>query len=393
MSMATNHNFSGSPLTEVNTDDTGVDIQHQILGESLTFLYRAMPSVALGHVVAGSFIVVALHDVVPRLNLYVWLGVLICASIVSLGATMFAERRLMDAPVKKIQNWANILTICNFVQASIWGASVFLIWPGDIGHRAVLVTALAGIIAAGGMMLAQHRRSFVIYCLPITIPAVIQLALSGTRLEIILAVLLISYSGLLLISVNRLTDVFLDGLRIRFLMQAESRTDALTALANRRGFDESLRSIWQQSIRTQQPMGLLIIDVDLFKAYNDYYGHPQGDIALKKIGELLLKVASRSTDMCARIGGEEFAVIMPATELEGSRQVAEDFQKALTNARILHRNCARGFLSVSIGLNVITPETSTSADLFMRETDQALYEAKESGRNKTCLAKSNTRAE
>ena len=176
-------------------------------------------------------------------------------------------------------------------------------------------------------------------------------------------------------------------------MQAESRTDALTALANRRGFDESLRSIWQQSIRTQQPMGLLIIDVDLFKAYNDYYGHPQGDIALKKIGELLLKVASRSTDMCARIGGEEFAVIMPATELEGSRQVAEDFQKALTNARILHRNCDRGFLSVSIGLNVITPETSTSADLFMRETDQALYEAKESGRNKTCLAKSNTRAE
>jgi diguanylate cyclase (GGDEF)-like protein len=255
------------------------------------------------------------------------------------------------------------------------------------------VATLAGIIAAGGIMLALHRRSFVIYCLPITIPAVIQLALSGTRLEIILAVLLISYSGLLLISVNRLTNVFLHGLRIRFLMQAESRTDALTALANRRGFDESLRSIWQQSIRTQQPMGLLIIDVDLFKAYNDYYGHPQGDIALKKVGELLLKVASRSTDMCARIGGEEFAVIMSATELEGSRQVAEDFQEALTNARIPHRNCDRGFLSVSIGLNVMTPEKSSSADLFMMETDQALYQAKESGRNKICVARSNTSAE
>jgi diguanylate cyclase (GGDEF)-like protein len=393
MSMATNHNISGSPVTEVNTDDQGVDIQHQILVESLTFLYRAMPSVALGHVVAGSFIVVALHDVVPPLNLYGWLGVLIGASIVRLGATMLAARRLMDAPVKKIQNWANILTVCNFVQTSIWGASVFLIWPGDIGHRAVLVATLAGIIAAGGIMLALHRRSFVIYCLPITIPAVIQLALSGTRLEIILAVLLISYSGLLLISVNRLTNVFLDGLRIRFLMQAESRTDALTALANRRGFDESLRSIWQQSIRTQQPMGLLIIDVDLFKAYNDYYCHPQGDIALKKVGELLLKVASRSTDMCARIGGEEFAVIMSATELEGSRQVAEDFQEALTSARIPHRNCDRGFLSVSIGLNVMTPGKSSSADLFMMETDQALYEAKESGRNKICVVKSNTSAE
>ena len=251
------------------------------------------------------------------------------------------------------------------------------------------MTTLAGIIAAGGTMLVLHRRSFVTYCMPIAVPAVIQLALSGTRLEIILAVLLMSFSGLLIISVNRLSSVFLEGLRIRFLMQAESRTDALTALANRRGFDESLHSIWQQSIRAHQPMGLLIIDVDLFKTYNDYYGHPQGDIALKKVGELLLKVASRSTDMCARIGGEEFAVIMPATNLEGSRQVAEDFQKALTNARISHRKYERGFLSVSIGLNVITPKKTSSADLFMLETDKALYEAKESGRNKICVAGSN----
>ncbi|MBT7877167.1 MAG: GGDEF domain-containing protein [Gammaproteobacteria bacterium] len=388
--MATKHNFSGSQLSEANTDEKDVQIQHQILTESLTFFNRAMPSVALGHVVAGSVIVVALHDVVPALNLYAWLGALICVSFVRLGATMLAARRLMDAPVKKVQNWSNILTACNLAQTCIWGASVLLIWPGDIAHRAVLVTALAGIIAAGGTMLVLHRHSFAIYCLPIAIPAVIQLALSGTRLEIILAVLLVSYSGLLIISVNRLSNVFLDGLRIRFLMQAESRTDALTALANRRGFDESLRSIWQQSIRAQQPMGLLIIDVDRFKTYNDYYGHPQGDIALKKVGELLLEVASRSTDMCARIGGEEFAVIMPATNLEGSRQVAEDFQEALTNARIPHRKCDRGFLSVSIGLNVITPEKSSTADLFMLETDKALYEAKESGRNKICVARSKT---
>jgi diguanylate cyclase (GGDEF)-like protein len=393
MSMATNHDLSRRPVTEIEMDDNGVELQHQILIESLTFLYRAMPSAAAGHVFTGAFMVVALHDVVPRQNLYAWLGIVICVSLIRLGATLLAEHRLMDAPVKNIQNWANTLTICTFVQTSIWGASVFLIWPDDIGHRAVLVAILAGIIAAGGIMLALHRSSFMIYCLPITIPAVIQLALSGTRLEMILAVLLVFYSGLLFISVNRLTNKFLDGLRIRFLMQTESRTDPLTALANRRGFNESLNDIWQQSTRTQQPMGLLMIDVDFFKTYNDYYGHPQGDIALKKVGELLLKVASRSTDMCARIGGEEFAVIMSATELEGSRQVAEDFQEALSNARIPHRNYDRGFLSVSIGLNVMTPGKSSSASLFMMETDQALYEAKESGRNKICLARSITSAQ
>jgi diguanylate cyclase (GGDEF)-like protein len=390
--MATNQDLSNAPVTEVGIADTGVDIQHQILVESLTFLSRAMPSAAMGHIFAGSFIVVALHDVVPRLNLYVWLGIIICVSLIRLGATLFVERRRIDAPVKKIQRWANILTVLALVQTSIWGASVFLIWPDDIGYRAVLVAVLSGIIAAGGIMFALHRRSFLIYCLPIAIPTVIQLVLGGTRLEMILAVLLVFYSGFLLVSVNRLTNIFLDGLRIRFLMQTESRTDALTALANRRGFDETLHDIWRQSIRTKQSVGLLIIDVDFFKAYNDYYGHPQGDIALSKIGELLLKTASRSTDMCARIGGEEFAVIMPATELEGSRLVAEALQEALASALIPHRTSDRGFLSVSIGLNVKTPERSSSADLFMMETDQALYEAKESGRNKICLARSITSA-
>ena len=90
---------------------------------------------------------------------------------------MLAVRRLMDAPVKQVQHWANLLTVCNFVQTSIWGASVFLIWPGDIAHRAVLVTTLAGIIAAGGTMLILHRSSFMTYCMPIAIQAVIQLAL------------------------------------------------------------------------------------------------------------------------------------------------------------------------------------------------------------------------
>jgi len=391
--MATKPGLSDATVNEVNMTDTGVDIQHQILVESLTFLYRAMPSAAAGHAIAASLIVVALHDVVPHLNLYMWLGVIICVSLIRLGTTLFVERRLMDATVNKIQTWANILIALTLVQTSIWGASVFFIWPGDIAHRAVLVTILAGIIAAGGIMLALHRRSFVIYCLPIAIPVVIQLVMGGTKLELILAALLVFYSGLLLVSVNRLTNVFLEGLQIRFLMQTESRTDALTTLANRRGFDEALHDMWQQSIRTKQSVGLLIIDVDFFKAYNDYYGHPQGDIALKKVGELLLKIASRSTDMCARIGGEEFAVIMPATELEGCRQVAEAFQEALNSARIPHRKSDRGFLAVSMGLNVKTPDRSSSVDLFVMETDQALYEAKESGRNKICLARSITSTE
>ena len=369
---------------------TRQDLERQILLESLTFLYRSLPSAALGHSVAGGFVVYALYDVVSPERLFIWLFSIMFVAFARIGMTSFVERRMIDAEIKDIENWATWLLIMTFVQTSIWGSSVFFIWPDELPQRALLIVTLAGIIAAGGVMLALHRRSFVIYCLPIALPAAFQLVMTGGRLEYTLAGLLLVYSIILLVSINRLTGVFLEGLRLRFLMQNESRTDALTELTNRRGFDESLHDLWQQSIRSGQSIGILILDVDYFKNYNDYYGHPQGDVALKKLGQLLEKVASRSTDLCARIGGEEFAVIMPTTDLGGCRRVAEAIRAELAEARIPHRNSNHGFLTVSIGLNVKIPGRSDAVDHFIMEADMALYDAKESGRNCLAVAKSVT---
>ncbi len=274
-------------------------VDKQIRIESLLFLYRSMPSAALGHSVTGGFITFALYDVVDRDTLFFWLAAIISVSIIRLIATNFLQRRLIGLSETSVNTWAQILAAMTFVQTSIWGLSVFLIWPDDIAYRSVLIAILAGIIAAGGIMLALHRRSFWIYCLPISVPAVIQLVIGGTEIELVLASLLAFYSVLLLVSVNRLTNVFLEMLRLRFLMQSESRTDALTGLANRRGFDESLHDLWQQSIRSSQSLGLLSIDIDYFKNYNDYYGHPQGDVALKSFADMLKRVISRSTDVWA----------------------------------------------------------------------------------------------
>ncbi len=373
---------------ENNPDQQAANLEHQILVESLIFLYRSMTSAAIGHVFAACFIVYSLLEVVPENRLYGWLAAVVIISTTRLLLTRWVESRLQDAPTATIQVWASVLYVMTFVQTATWGASVFVIWPDSVEHRAVLVVILAGIIAAGGIILALHRRSFLVYCLPIAIPATAQLLISGGRLDITFAILLVFYSVLMFVSVNRLTDLFVDGLRLRFLMQTESRTDALTGLANRRGFDESLHDLWQQSIRAGQSMGLLMIDVDHFKAYNDYYGHPQGDVALKTVARHLSDVASRSTDVCARVGGEEFAVLMPITELAGCLQVAEDIQKSLNNARVAHRNSERGFLTISIGLNVVTPDKTKTPEMFVMEADQALYEAKESGRNVIAQAKS-----
>lgn len=377
----------------INASDeaqSALEIDRQVLIESLAFLYRSMPSAALGHSVAASFIAFALHEFVDQSSLFIWLGCIVLVAIIRVGVTAFVERKIIDAPATSIRLWANLLSALALVQTCIWGASVFIIWPDDIGYRAVLVAILAGVIATGGIMLALHKRSFLIYCLPISIPATIVLLMGGSQLEYLLAALLVFYSSMLYFAVNRLSNVFLEGLKTRHLMQTESRTDALTLLANRRGFDENLHDIWQQSIRSSQPIGLLIIDVDFFKNYNDYYGHPQGDIALKKMGELFRKIASRSTDLCARIGGEEFAILMPTTELDGCEQVANAIMEELSIARIPHKHGQNGFLTVSIGLNVVIPERDDSMNAFVMETDQALYEAKETGRNRISIARSVT---
>jgi two-component system, chemotaxis family, response regulator WspR len=133
---------------------------------------------------------------------------------------------------------------------------------------------------------------------------------------------------------------------------------------------------------------LISIDVDHFKNYNDFYGHPRGDIALMKLAEILLKVASRSTDLCARIGGEEFVVLMAATDIEGAQLVATSIQKELNEAQIPHENSKLGFLSVSMGLNVTEPNRASLFEAFVQETDEALYAAKATGRNTICIAPS-----
>ena len=364
------------------------EVERQILIESLALLYRSMPTASLGHAVAAGFITYALYGAITSAILFAWMGCVVVVATARVGVTAFVEQRIARAPFASIQRWSNLLATLTFIQTSIWGASVFVIWPGDIALRALLITILAGIVATGGIMLSLHRRSFIVYCLPIALPVVSQLFMSGSEIETILGILFAFFSVLIYASVNRLTQMFRKLLRVRHMMQTESRTDALTQLANRRGFDENMQDTWQRAVRAQQPIGLLIIDVDYFKDYNDFYGHPQGDIALKKLGELFRKIASRSTDFCARVGGEEFAVIMPTTELEGSLQVAQTIMDELAQARIPHRNCQHGLLTLSIGLNVAKPGRDSNRHTFLMEADQALYEAKESGRNQICIARS-----
>ena len=158
--------------------------------------------------------------------------------------------------------------------------------------------------------------------------------------------------------------------------------DQLTGIPNRRSFDNRLNLEWNRAIREKQPLSILMVDVDRFKKYNDAYGHQQGDVALQIIARVLKQSLRRSVDFAARWGGEEFAVLLPATDSNGAALVAEKIRKEIENEPIPCSDAGGGNVTVSIGIGSQIPTRQSMIENLISLADGALYKAKESGRNR-----------
>jgi len=165
------------------------------------------------------------------------------------------------------------------------------------------------------------------------------------------------------------------------------RIDQLTDIPNRRSFDERLPLEWGRAIRTKTPISLLILDLDYFKNYNDTYGHLQGDKALQAAAKLFLQELKRSGDLVARWGGEEFAILLSNTDINGALDVAERIRQRVENMQIPLADGSSSRMTVSAGVNSLTPTASSSLEDFIHHADMALYTAKREGRNRVCLYK------
>lgn len=157
-----------------------------------------------------------------------------------------------------------------------------------------------------------------------------------------------------------------------------SRHDELTGLANRRAFDAFLLEAFNRARRYERPLSLLTIDIDEFKAYNDTYGHPAGDEVLSAVAAVFAGVA-RDTDLVARIGGEEFAIVLPETSVGGARALAERVRRKVSELRL------QRVVTVSVGIASLSSGIST-AHALLKESDAALYVAKRGGRNRVVVS-------
>lgn len=170
-------------------------------------------------------------------------------------------------------------------------------------------------------------------------------------------------------------------------LEAFSRTDGLLQIANRAYFDDRMRVECADAFRRKVPMSLIMIDVDYFKRYNDHYGHLEGDKCLKRIAQTIRRALLRTTDLVARYGGEELAVILPDTDASGARIVAERILQEIQMLAIPHaRSSINRHVTISLGLiSAIPPERDAPASLIA-QADSALYKAKEAGRNRWCTS-------
>lgn len=169
----------------------------------------------------------------------------------------------------------------------------------------------------------------------------------------------------------------------RDLLVALAERDGLTGVSNRRRFDQVLSKDYRHALREQKPLALLMIDIDDFKLFNDYYGHLAGDEALKQVVLTIDKTLNRPLDQVARYGGEEFACLLPGTDIEGMKLIAESILKAVRGLQIPHKfSRATNILTLSLGGVSIIPEHGHNPNVIVEKADIMLYKAKDSGRNR-----------
>ncbi len=174
-------------------------------------------------------------------------------------------------------------------------------------------------------------------------------------------------------------------LQLQRELEELSYRDSLTGVANRRMFDTLYPVEWAKAHATGEPLSLIVIDIDYFKQYNDHYGHVQGDECLRRVAQALDSCASRSRDLCARFGGEEFILLLPATDAGAARNVAERCRKLLEHKDIPHARSGVGrMITVSIGVGTIVPGAHDDRNVFLDRVDRRLYQAKSAGRDRIC---------
>lgn len=352
---------------------------HALANEELAYIYRgrhnALLVTALSGVVAAAVLVWGLKSYTA----FVWFAGLMMANAWHwhIGRSDKVTGAVIS-PLAEIK-----LHIAAAGLAGLgWGSAAFLLPWLHASSQGVMVVLLVIAVITAMPRLVVFLPLFYAYTAGVLVPLLLALPFLPTDTAILGAVVLLVTGLTLVLSAREIRELVVQILLKQIAFEQVSWEDRLTGLGNRRHFDEKLDAGWRQSARQGVPLSLIILDVDMFKKYNDKYGHPAGDECLRQVAAALGGSVKRAGDTVARYGGEEFGVVMVHMPMADAKAMGERMRSAVEALELEHEPSPFGRVTISIGGATVIPSTDSSPQELIARADEALYRAKEGGRNR-----------
>ena len=280
------------------------------------------------------------------------------------------------------------------VSALIWGLmfALIMLQKEEYVSQLVVTMCVCGLCAGGVVAFIPHRRLSILFNFAMLMPVIFTLL--ANRLNLPIAIMIFSYSFYLVLIASRGNQEYWDALENEYLLEIKSmelerlsNTDVLTGLYNRRYFDDNLDKEWKRSGRNKSLLSVILLDIDYFKKINDTYGHQIGDEYLRKLAVTLTSVFKRDSDIVARYGGEEFIALLPDVDADHAFQLAEKATQKVASMAIDYQG-EEVRTTISAGVNACIPDFNSRSDSIVAGVDQALYMAKQRGRNQVVVLSS-----
>ncbi|MBK1719105.1 diguanylate cyclase [Thiocystis violacea] len=358
--------------------------------------YRQLPTSLLVNTINGLILVLLLWGSIDVERLLGWLLLLYAVTLVRLW---WLRRYLAtnDQTTPAVIAWRILFAVGALASGLTWGSAALLLFhPDSLNHQIFLAFALGGMVAGALPLLSALPPAFPLFAIPVSLPILVQLFLQGERLPVTMAILFLIFTVAMLVSSTQFSRIFRESVELRLRLKSSieekrqqallARLDTLTGIANRRHFDEALESEWKRGARMHTPLAMIIADVDYFKRYNDHLGHVAGDSCLTRVAQTMATAARRPGDLVARIGGEEFAFLLPNTSLRDAALIAERVREDLLEERIPHpASPVADRITLSLGVASLIPDDGATKSDLVKAADAALYRAKQAGRDRFAM--------
>jgi len=368
-----------------------------ILVPQIAQSFRQLPISLIVNLAIGLILAAVLCNAVPTPVLLGWSGLLIAVT----GARFLSLRAFRHAAPRSASDlayWTRFFLAGACAAGVVWGLSgILLFHPSSFPHQVVLAFVLGGMVAGAVPLLSPVSHAYCCFAIPVVLPISIRMMLTGDRIHLVMGVMMVIFGLAMLATSAQVRHLFRDSEKLRrelyTSIEVEQaleylvRLDSLTGIPNRRLFEEELGKEWARATRDHAPLSLIMADIDHFKEYNDHYGHPAGDLCLVDVAQAMHRALSRPGDVVARIGGEEFAFLLPQTDLSGAIAVAEQIRERILALNLPHQaSPVASHVTLSFGVSSSELASVSSPAELIRTSDIALYEAKRSGRNQIVAA-------